>query len=132
MALIYYDRSVDTTNTQYHPAAVIDLEHPCYKMVREAIDGKSVFHWTREQAYTMYVWYVESWNGTDIYTEFGELVYSSDFKEVIKTSHYLVEDPDGRKKGLVPSRETIEALYAAVEMEKKMLASNGDDEDEET
>jgi len=31
--------------------------------------------------------------------------------------------PDGKK--MVPSLETIEDLYAAIEMEKKILASNG-------
>jgi len=121
MPIIYIDRSVKNGEKDRHPSLVVDEMHPCHRMVREAIDGKSVFRFDRVQAYAMYEWYCEGWKSKDLYDEFGEKVSEYTFQDILKKSHYMI--PDGKK--MVPSLETIEDLYAAIEMEKKILASNG-------
>ena len=125
MPIIYIDRVVKEGSNDRHPSLVVDETNPCYQMVREAIDGKSVFHWNKNQAYQMYKYYVDGYHNTDLVDEFGETVGRYDFEPIIKKSHYLIAE--GKK--MVPSLETIEELWAAVEMEKKILASNGTDDE---
>ena len=125
MPIIYIDRVVKEGSNDRHPSLVVDEMHPCYRMVREAIDGKSVFHWNKNQAYQMYKYYVDGYHNIDLVDEFGETVGRYDFEPIIKKSHYLIAE--GKK--MVPSLETIEELWAAVEMEKKILASNGTDDE---
>lgn len=121
MPIIYYDRSLDNQSEHNHPAMAVDKTSPCYKMVRESIDGKSVFHWTKQEAFAMINWYVENWNNYEIVDEFNGKVYDSDFKEMLKSSHYLVKE--GKK--LVTSPGTMADLFATVTMERKMLKANG-------
>ena len=123
MPIIYIDRVVKEGSNDRHPSLVVDEMHPCHRMVREAIDGKSVFRFDRGQAYAMYEWYCEGWKSKDLYDEFGEKVSEYTFQDILKKSHYMI--PDGKK--MVPSLETIEELHAAVEMERKILESNGDE-----
>ena len=123
MPIIYIDRSVKNGEKDRHPSLVVDEMHPCHRMVREAIDGKSVFRFDRGQAYAMYEWYCEGWKSKDLYDEFGEKVSEYTFQDILKKSHYMI--PDGKK--MVPSLETIEDLHAAIEMERKILESNGDE-----
>lgn len=124
MPIVYYDKAILDQGNSYHPAAVIDENHPCYRMVREAVDGKSVFHWTKSQAYAMYKWYCEGWKSVKLEDEFGEDVPEYSFKEIIRKSHYMVSR-EGKK--LVPSLETIQEMWDAVLMEKKILEANGDE-----
>lgn len=126
MPLIYYDKSI-LANRDIHPATKIDTEHPCYKMQREAVDGKSVFRWTKDQAYQMYKWYIDAYHQYDLVDEFGERVSEYDFKDFIKKSHYL----EKKGKSLTPSQFTIEEMWNAVQMEKKILASIGEDDKDE-
>jgi len=121
MPIIYKDDSLDN-NQQSHPATIMDKKHPCYLMKREAVGSKSVFHWNKEQAYKMYKWYCEGWNSPDLHDEFGEVIHEYDFKKIIKKSHYLC----GKK----PSKETIEEMWKAAQMEKKILESLGEEEDD--
>jgi len=132
MALIYIDKAVLSNSGNLHPAIEIDESHPCYRMVRAAIDGKSVFHWTKAQAHKMYEWYCEGWKNTELQTEFGESVSDYDFKDIIKASHYLVPTSKsvGNKK-LKPSDETIQGMWDAHLMEKKILESIGEDKEDE-
>ena len=124
MPIIYIDRVVKEGSNDRHPSLVVDETNPCYQMVREAIDGKSVFHWNKNQAYQMYKYYVDGYHNTDLVDEFGETVGRYDFEPIIKKSHYLIAE--GKK--MVPSLETIEELWSAVEMERKILASNADED----
>ena len=126
MSITYIDRNLEAGNEHDHPAMEINKEHPCYKIVRSLVDKKSVFHWDKQQAVAMYKYYVEGWHSTDFADEFGNRLYESDFKEAIKKSHYQILS--GKK--LVPSKETIGDMWAAIEMERKMLAANGESEDE--
>lgn len=112
MSIIYYDKSILETE-DVHPAMEPNLEHPCYRVKREAIDGQSVFHWTKEEAYKMYDWYIIGWRNPRWVTEFGDSVPDYDMKPIIKESHYM---NNGH-----PSKETIEEMCAGVEMQKKML-----------
>lgn len=132
MALIYTDKEVLEKSNNFHPATEIDTDHPCYRMKREAVGKKSVFHWTKQQAYQMYEWYCEGWKNCEIKTEFGENISEYDFKDIIKASHYLVP-ADGRSKtkNLKPSDETIQEMWGAHQMEKKILASIGEDKSDE-
>ena len=130
MPIVYTDKAVKNGEKDRHPSLEVNENHPCYKMVREAIDNKSVFHWTREQAYAMFEWYCGGWKFADLVDEFGERVGDYTFKDILRGSYYLVEDPKsvGKKEVLIPSPETIEELHAAVTMEKKMLEQIAEDE----
>ena len=120
MPLIYYDREVLEAKDA-HPAMVPDKKHPCYAMVRSAIDGKSVFAWNKKQAFSMYKWYCEGWPSVSIYTEFGEDVSVYTFKDMIIASHYMI----GKKV----SSETIKEMWDAVQMEHKILELIGEKEE---
>lgn len=124
MALIYTDKAVLSDAENSHPAAKLDTDHPCYCMKREAVGEKSVFHWTKEQAYQMYKWYCEGWKSGDIETEFGESVTAYDFKDILKASHYMFP-------GDIPSGETIQEMWDAHLMKKKTLESAGEEKEDE-
>ena len=127
MSIVYFDESVLKERSGQHPALVVDKDHPCCRIVREAIDGKSVFHWNREQAFAMYTWWVEGYQYGDLIDEFGERISSYDFKATVEKSYYLVQE--GKKS--VPSTETIAELYAAITMEREMLKAIGEEKEEE-
>ncbi len=120
MPLIYIDKALNNVKNN-HPAMMPDVKHPCYRMVREAIEGKSVFHWDKKQAYAMYDWYCDGWRSADLESEFGERVSEYDFREIIENSYYMV----GKK---AVSEETIKGMWEAVKMEHKVLKSIGEEE----
>lgn len=130
MPIIYYDRAVKEGSPSRHPSLEVNEKHPCYRMVREAIDGKSVFHFDRNQAYAMIEWYCERWNNTDLVDEFGDNVADYNFKDLLKASYY-VKEPATKTKKIVVSDENMEELHAAIEMEKKLLESIGEEKDED-
>jgi hypothetical protein len=123
MAIIYYDREVLSSSDTRHPALEVNEIHPCYKMVREAIDKKSVFHWTKVQANSMYEWYVDGYKVMEVNDEFGMRVDRYDFQDIIKSSYYIEEMKKGKP---VVSEFNIEDTVAAIKMERKILESNGD------
>lgn len=125
MPLIYYDLSLERNLRSDHPAFMLDKEHPCYRMVREMIDGKSVMHWNKTQSIKMYSRYVDGWVNGDIVTEFDDKVYGTDWKDIIQQSYYVVSVT---AKGKVTiSEETIEDLWAAYKMEKEIMEANGEE-----
>ncbi len=123
MPLIYIDKELDSIKSN-HPAMTPDKKHPCYLMVREAIKGKSVFHWDKKQSYAMYNWYCEGYRNHNLESEFGEHVSEYDFKDIVKSSYYM-ETP---KK---VSEYTIKEMWEAVKMEHKVLKSIGEDVDDD-
>lgn len=133
MPMLYFDRKILQQSDSRHPALEVNETHPCYRMIREAVDGKSVFYFNREQAYDMYVWYHEGWKSSDLYDEFGESIPDFKFKEILAKSHYMVPEPKpkGVNKKMIPSDETIEDLFNAVTMERKILESIGEEDKDE-
>ena len=113
MPLVYWDQEV-TKPTGKHPGIKADMKCPTVRMVREAIDGKSTFHFTEQQALDLANYYLEGWATITIKDEFGAQVWDSDWKEMLGGSHYL----EGKNK---ISEQTIQERWDAKKMEKELL-----------
>jgi len=112
MPLIYVDQNV-VDMRGVHPGLKPNLKHPTIRMVREAIDGKSVFHLNEQQAMDLCMYYFEGWKDVDIRDEFGGTVYESKWKEIFGGSYYM----EGRKI----SDQTIKERWDAYQVEKILL-----------
>jgi len=91
MPIEYRDKELNKTGA-LHPAVSVNTNSPYYKMIRYGKDGESIFKWTRQEALVMYEWYINQYKPSEIVDEFGNIIFQTEWSQIIRDSHYELGD----------------------------------------
>jgi len=110
MPLTYYDRVV-VNESQIHPSYKLDTG---FKMVREGINGVSVFKFGYEEAMRIYAYYTRTMSHeVKIVDEFGDEISIWNFEKILSNARYYTPlTPDGASELTI--KEAYEKLQEGI------------------